>query len=282
MPTTYAHWRFGRDCIKSLPKQLQKIVNANKKIYNFGTHGPDIFFYDLINKDVSRYGYELHNTPVRVFFENAKSVYQSHEEKDKMLAYILGFLTHFTLDSVCHSYVYRKVEVSGVSHNKVEAQWDGHNMVQDNRKINLVDRSESLKYNKEDAKVISYFYPFNTKTIHNAMRAQHHVLNKLNCISDTKRNFLKWLLIKLKQNNYCDLIVDTYETEDCKDSNLRLDKLRSKALVMYPKLVTSLMDYFAKGIKLPKYFEHDLEQWPDYKEIPILSYEKELKYKVKL
>ena len=48
MPTTYAHYRFGAECISVMPEQLQKIVNEHRALFDIGVHGPDIFFYDLI------------------------------------------------------------------------------------------------------------------------------------------------------------------------------------------------------------------------------------------
>ena len=34
MPTTYAHWRFGDKCIKTLPDNLQTIINNNRAIFS--------------------------------------------------------------------------------------------------------------------------------------------------------------------------------------------------------------------------------------------------------
>lgn len=45
MPTTYAHWRFGDKCIETLPDNLQTIIKNNRAIFDYGVHGPDIFFY---------------------------------------------------------------------------------------------------------------------------------------------------------------------------------------------------------------------------------------------
>ena len=52
MPTTYTHWRFGQECIDVLPDELKKIVNDHRDLYDIGVHGPDIFFYDQLHKDV--------------------------------------------------------------------------------------------------------------------------------------------------------------------------------------------------------------------------------------
>lgn len=280
MPTTYAHWRFGAKCIEKMPKNLQTIIHENRDIYNLGVHGPDILFYDLFNSKVTKYGDQMHNIPAGEFFAKCKKVFNTHEEKAQMLAYIMGFLTHFTLDSTCHGYVDRKKEVAGISHNLIEAQWDRHVMELDNRIPYLVDRAESLRPNKKNTQVISYFYPYDKKTILKTCKAQHTVIHALNCISIKKENFLKKVLNSIKKYDYVDLFIGFEEKEECRDSNLRLDKLCNKALKQYPKLMKNLLNYLNDKEELIDYFDHDFAPWPDYKKIEVLSYKQELKYKV--
>ncbi len=281
MPTTYTHWRFGQECIDVLPDELKKIVNDHRDLYDIGVHGPDIFFYDLLHKDVSSYATKAHVTAAKEFFDNASLTYAEHGEKEEMLAYLLGFLSHFALDSSCHGYVERKAEVSGVSHNAIEAEYDAHMMRLDGRTVNLVDRVESLKPSRHNAEIISYFFPFDVKTIYRMTKGQKILLGSLNCVSDFKRKFLAWLFLKLDKRDYRDLLVPKEESEECRDSNLRLDKLRKVALKRYPVLLESLMNRLNDEDELDKYFAHDFGPWKSYHRIPVLSYEDELRYKVK-
>lgn len=281
MPTTYAHWRFGQDCIDSMPDDLKEIINNNRDIFNLGVHGPDIFFYDLLHGEVPKYGEKIHYEPGRNFFEKSKKVMEAHEEKDAMLSYCLGFLSHFTLDSVCHSYVNRKKEVSEISHNKVESEWDGHLMLEDGRMVNMVDRAESLRPNKEIARVISYFFDFDEKVILRTTKMQHMFIHLLNYVTPLKYDLFQWLLNELKKYNYRDLFIAPVESEKCMDSNMRLDKLKVKARKLYPRLLKNYMEYLRNDKALPAYFNHNFESWEDYKEIPILSAEEEIDYIVK-
>ena len=281
MPTTYTHWRFGQECIDILPDELKKIVNDHRDLFDIGVHGPDIFFYDLLHQDVASYASKAHTIPAREFFENACSVYAEYDEKEEMMAYLLGFLSHFALDSSCHGYVERKAEVSGVSHNVIEAEYDAHMMRLEGRAVNLVDRVESLKPTRHNAMIISRFFPYDAKTILRTTRGQKFLLGFLNCVSDFKRSTLAWLFLKLDKKDYRDLLVPKEEKEECKDSNLRLDKLRKVALKRYPVLLENLMDHMNHDEDLDKYFDHDFGPWKNYKRIPVLSYEDELRYRVK-
>ncbi len=279
MPTTYAHWRFGCDCIETLPENLKEVVHKHRELFDIGVHGPDIFFYDLRHGDVVKYGYDTHYKPARDFFERAIKVYKENDEdKDAMLAYMLGFLSHFTLDSQCHGFVDRKKEVSGISHNKVESEYDAHLMRLDNKAVNRVKRAASLKPSKFTGRIMARFFPFDEETMYRTARWQRMIIGALVCRTNAKRTILYRTMEKMNKLDYRDLLVMTKEADICKDSNLRLDKLKAFALALYPELVEDLMKAINEDKALPEYFDHSFERWPDYSEIPILSYEEELKY----
>lgn len=278
MPTTYAHWRFGKDCIDTLPSHLQDAINNHRELFDFGVHGPDIFFYDLAHKQLPKYGSAMHHKPSREFFERCIQVYKDNEnDKEAMLSYILGFLSHFALDSQCHGYINRKNAVTKeLSHNKIEAEYDAHLIRKDGHSISRFDRAQSLKARKKDAAVIARFFPFSANEIYRTCRMHHLIIHALNCRSDFKRGFATRLLEQLKMYDYRDLIVSKEENSLCKDSNLRLDKLKENALKIYPELVRQLMDAIENDAPLGSYFDRDFD--PEDESIKVLPYEEELNY----
>ena len=277
MPTTYAHWRFGCDCIETLPENLKKAVNDHREIFDFGVHGPDIFFYDLSHPKIAKYGTNMHHEPAKPFFERCIEVYKENEEdKDAMMAYMLGFLSHYTLDSQCHPYINKKDEVTPeLSHNKIESEYDAHMMKLDGRSINLTDRAQSLVPKKEDAAIIARFFPFSAKDLYRVCRMHHMIIHALNCKSDMKRNTLTGTLNALHLYDFRDLPLHNEEHPLAKDSNLRIDKDRANALEYYPELVEALMKAIDEDAPLPDYFNYNFG--PDI-DVPVLSYEEELNY----
>ena len=120
MPTTYAHYRFGRDVYKKLPPQLQAVIRSHGGLYNIGLHGPDLLFYykAYIKNPVNQTGFAMHSRPGTEFFRQAASVIHTSRLHSRFsgkkplsfivsskYAYIFGFLCHFALDSRCHPYV---------------------------------------------------------------------------------------------------------------------------------------------------------------------------------
>ena len=45
MPSTYAHYLFGKEVYKNLGDNIKNMINQNKELYLIGLHGPDILFY---------------------------------------------------------------------------------------------------------------------------------------------------------------------------------------------------------------------------------------------
>lgn len=280
MPTTYAHWRFGCDCIETLPENLKKIVHDHREIFDFGVHGPDIFFYDLRHPDIPKYGSKMHHEPARIFFNRCTEVYKFNDkDKEAMLSYILGFLSHYALDSQCHCYINTKdKKTPGLSHNKIEAEYDGHMMRLDCKAVSQTNRAESLKPNKDIAEVISRFFPLTDKEVLRSIKGQKLIISALNCKTNLKRKTVAQILRRFNKNDYADLIVQTKELDICKDSNLRIDKLRENAIKVYPKLVNSFMETINNNSPLSSYFERDFDPEAD-ESLPVLSYEEELQYK---
>lgn len=285
MPTTYAHYKFGDEIVNSLPNNLKEIINKNREVFDIGVHGPDIFFYyKFLNKnDVSDFGFGMHRLGAKPFFEKCKEVYNSHDEKAAMLSYMLGFLTHFTFDSTAHGYVDRKKEVSLISHNRIESQYDQHLMKLDGLNPVKNNRTSSIVPSEKSARIISYFFDFDEKVVLETIKGLKLVVGVLLYAPlSIERKFKYELLKKImpKDNDFKDIIVVDKEDEECKDSNIRLDKLKKQAFDLYPLLLNNFLNYLNNKEELNDYFNHNFEVWPDYKNIPILSYEEELNYTI--
>ena len=107
MPTTYAHYKFGKEVIGALPRPLQSAIENNRGLFDIGVHGPDIlFYYQPVKKNpVSGQGYALHEKLADKFFLHAAEMIKTAENPAAARAYIYGVICHFALDSECHPYI---------------------------------------------------------------------------------------------------------------------------------------------------------------------------------
>ncbi len=63
MPSTYAHYCFGKAVYRRLPQEIQEEIKAYSPLYMTGLHGPDILFYykPLKSTGAKLYTYILDN-----------------------------------------------------------------------------------------------------------------------------------------------------------------------------------------------------------------------------
>ena len=283
MPTTYAHWRFGDKCIRMLPDDLQNIILNNRAIFDYGVHGPDIFFYYncLKYNEVNRYGSAMHDIPYKDTLAQIKENFKKTENKDMALSYLLGFTCHFTLDSYCHGFIEKVDETTPYSHGKIESQFDRYLLIKDG--FNPVTKSVTDMFHpdKKMAKVISgLFNKFDEDIIYKTLKDQKLYLNLLKDNSDIKRFFLTTAMDIAKVSSFKDLLITKENVEELKPVNIRLNKYFDMALKHYPVLADSLIGYLSDKNELNTYFKHNFSFKEDYRNLEILPLDEELKYKV--
>lgn len=283
MPTTYAHWRFGDKCIRMLPDDLQNIILNNRAIFDYGVHGPDIFFYYncLKHNEVNRYGSAMHDIPYKDTLAQIKENFKKTENKDMALSYLLGFTCHFTLDSYCHGFIEKVDETMPYSHGKIESQFDRYLLIKDG--FNPVTKSVTDMFHPDEkmAKVISgLFNKFDEDIIYKTLKDQKLYLNLLKDNSDIKRFFLTTAMDIAKVPSFKDLLITKENVEELKPVNIRLNKYFDMALKHYPVLADSLIGYLSNKNELNTYFKHNFSFKEDYRNLEILPLDEELKYKV--
>lgn len=283
MPTTYAHWRFGDKCIRMLPDDLQNIILNNRAIFDYGVHGPDIFFYYncLKHNEVNRYGSAMHDIPYKDTLAQIKENFKKTENKDMALSYLLGFTCHFTLDSYCHGFIEKVDETMPYSHGKIESQFDRYLLIKDG--FNPVTKSVTDMFHpdKKMAKVISgLFNKFDEDIIYKTLKDQKLYLNLLKDNSDIKRFFLTTAMDIARVPSFKDLLITKENVEELKPINIRLNKYFDMALKHYPVLADSLIGYLSDKNELNTYFKHNFSFKEDYRNLEILPLDEELKYKV--
>ena len=281
MPTTYAHWRFGNVSLNSLDEKYKIIINKYRSLFDIGVHGPDIFFYynALKHNDINMYGSRMHDTSMKQLLEGFRKVYREAENREASLSYLLGFLAHFTLDSYCHSYIEKKTETEGPSHNKIESQFDRYLMILDRRDPIKTKPAFSLKPDQFTTSIIAPFFPELTpEQVMKTTKDQVFYLNLLKDTSDLKRFILTTGMKLLKVNSFLDLLTTKKEDPGCRTSNIRLLKYFNKAVEHYPILAENMISYLEEGTQLLPFFDYNFAYHDGYKDIPLLTLQQEETY----
>jgi hypothetical protein len=140
MPNIATHGLLAQDALDNAPFQtLARIIRQYPKAYFLGSNGPDLFFYYHVlpwqeQEGAARMailGNRIHAEKIDDFYRSAVDIIQETEEgplKNAMIAYVAGHLTHWSLDTVAHPYIFYKTGlISGPTkywHSRMESNID--------------------------------------------------------------------------------------------------------------------------------------------------------------
>lgn len=168
MPAAYAHLTFGRSVLRVLPEgKARTLILANPALFEIGLQGPDIlFFYHPLNHHpVNRIGHELHEQSALSFL--TRPVCQNAD--DLGLAYLLGFICHYTLDSECHTLVEYFIEKTGKGHSDIETDLERELMTRNDLDARKHAPASYIVDSAASACVIAPFYGVEKRQVKTAL-----------------------------------------------------------------------------------------------------------------
>lgn len=271
MPTTYAHYRFGRDVYKQLPDQAQSIIRSHGGLYNIGLHGPDLLFYYKVYQKtpVSQTGFAMHDRPGNEFFQQAAKVMKKRYGRpcsksgfsfltSSKYAYLFGFLCHFALDSNCHPYVERMVRETGISHSEIEAELDRDLMARDGLDPMVCRPTAHLRPRVFYGSIISKFFPDITPgQIVASIRSMRFCCNLL-APSGQKLRFVVLQLLKGTPlpSAVREMIIKEHPNPACAPISRELERRYATAVRDAAELIVNFMDHVENGAALDNRLKH--------------------------
>ena len=284
MPSTYAHRLFGEKILEHYPESIRALIQNERQLYDIGLHGPDIFFYYKVLKTdpINQIGYQTHDRPARAFFAPAKDRLDASPHRDASLAYLLGFVCHFALDSTCHGYIENKIRLSHVKHTEIESEFDRYLLEQrgiDPWKAHLTDH---IVASRENAAIIApFFAQADARAVRRALRAMIFY-NRLLCAPHAPKRFLVNTTLRLSRN-YAEMhgmMMAKHPIPACADSNLRLEKLFLRAQETCLSLTENYWGFLRGENALSGAFDQTFGPPPGWDSICVLSLEEEREYEL--
>ena len=282
MPATYAHHRFGERLLPCLQEPFRTAAEQNRSLYDVGQHGPDFLFYyqPLKQNPISDLGYAAHTQSGRTFFAQAAAAVRTAADRQAALAYAAGLLCHFALDSLCHSYVEKKMQQSGREHTEIEGEFERYLLEQDGLHPQRQVLTVHIRPTPENGAVIAPFFP--PLTAEQAEQALHSMIsfNKLlRAPGRCKRGLIYgvlWLCGKYRPMH--GMVIPYRPLEACRDSNLRLEKLSRMAEPLALRCMAEFATYVRGEGELGADFDRTFEANPGWEALRVLPYEQELTY----
>lgn len=260
MPTTYTHYRFGRDVLKRLPEPIREQILPYLGLYDIGLHGPDLlFYYKALSKNaVNQTGFSMHERPARDFFRTAKSAMDQTSEPGPGLAYLYGFICHFALDSICHPYIEEQVRKTGITHSEIEAELDRALMVADGKNPITYRPTGHLKASDFYAETIARFFPsIGKRNIFKSIKSIRFYCNLLVAPSPRRRKLI-FAALKLagSYDSIHGMIINYQPNPACRPLCATLEGLYQQAIAAAVELIPGYQAYLLGDQKLDARFNH--------------------------
>ena len=253
MPASYAHYRFGRMVLPSLPPAEKQCIQRFRRMFDMGLQGPDIFFFynPLIKNAVAPLSSSYHSQSGRELFPAACA--QAGTEAAR--AYLFGLLAHYCLDAACHPFVQQKVDLGEAHHVALEAEFDRYLLALDGEAApHTWDMSPKLKLTRGECMTVATFYPPATGGKVSLCVKNMALLHKI--AAGKNRNRTETLLKKLKpglQNG----LIPTSPVEAYSRMDSELLARCNRAVKHYPQLLEQLLAYMRTGQPLGEDFSPD-------------------------
>lgn len=260
MPAFYAHNEFGKEVMKLLPEDAARFINDDIDLFYLGLQGPDIFFYyhNGTKAPMKGFGSTLHNMTGREFFSQAVPADKAGQ------IYLSGVLCHFTLDALCHKYIWTYNHERNVSHEAIEGEFEGYVMAKEGK-----DRLKTIKTldffpSEHAADAISKVYDrmdpapsIDRELILKALNDTKQMEALIRCPNSFKRNLL-YLIIKLagKGEETSGHIIPKVPGERFYESNEKIYEMFENAIPKGAEIVTQYVMSFQTGTE--EFFDNPL------------------------
>lgn len=260
MPSTYAHYQFGLQVRILLPSSIQELLYQEKQLYEIGLHGPDLLFYyhPLFSNPISAVGFSLHEQPAVSFFERARERLLSTPDLNPSLAYILGFLCHFVLDSSCHPYIEETIRTTGIPHTEIEMEFDRWLLEMAGYDPLRQCLTKHIQPSLFNAGCIAPFFPgVEIPEVYKALRSMVFYNRLLLAPSAWKRQLI-FLLMRLTRNypEMHGMVMSRTPNPACRDSTEELLSRYDRAVPLAVSLITQYVDSLKTGEPLSHVYQH--------------------------
>ena len=175
----------------------------------------------------------MHEEPGRVFFDRARRVVHCETDRDAALAYALGFVCHFALDSTCHPYVEQFTRESGVTHCEIETEFDNMLLRRDGYDPLKFFTASHIHPSEQNAKAIAPFYEGISEQV---------VLTGMKVVG--------------KYDMLHGLVADPQPNPKCVESGKRLEELYAQALPLAETLILEFVAKLDTDEPLDKAYDH--------------------------
>ena len=251
MPSTYSHYRFGKEVLTLLPESVQALAEKNRGLYDIGLHGGDICLYyePMTFTAVKKTCFAVHKEYGDELFTRMTPRIGTSSDPDAFKAYLIGFICHYALDKVCHPYVEKIHSLQQVSHTELETDLDRNWMIQDG--LDPMSHFPITHINPSEfhSTIIQEFFDnLSVKEVQDSLQGMIDVTKFFHAPTEKRLQELYQLL----RDNNCfgpmhGLIMKANQSPYSPQYYPLFQRLYDEAVPLAVKLINNYMDYLANG-----------------------------------
>ena len=242
MPASYAHYRFGKRLLPTLPSHVRQTIQRFRRMYDLGLQGPDFFFYynPFLTTATGQLGITFHQQSGQAFFSKACKAASSEAAE----AYLYGLLAHYCLDSVCHPFINQLVTIGEAEHVALESEFDRFLLVRDREPSpHTFDMSKFFRVTRGECMTVANFYPGSTGSKVSRSIRFMGLFTKLLCHPNQK---LRTAVLKTTKPSLISYSIPAEENPALAIYVRELHDLYSQAMERYPILLQQLLEHLRK------------------------------------
>lgn len=254
MPSTYSHYRYGKDVLALLPESTRALVEKHRALYDMGLHGADICLYyePMTFNAVKKTCFAVHKEYGDELFARVAPLISGAPDPDAFKAYLIGFVCHYALDKVCHPYVEKVHSLQQVSHTELETDLD--------RNFMLMDGLDPMKHfpilhiapTEENSRIIQHF--FANLTVEEVQACLQGMIDVTKFFHAPTEERLQELYQLLRDNNCFGpmhgLIMKANESPYSPQYYPLFQRLYDEAVPLGVRLINNFVDYLETGAAL--------------------------------
>ena len=248
MPASYAHYRFGKRLLPSLPADIRQTIQRFRRMYDMGLQGPDFFFYYnvLMKTATGDLGKTFHRQTGQEFFTVAGKAATSDAAK----AYLYGLLGHYCLDSTCHPFVNQLDKIGEARHVPLESELERFLLALDKEPSpEAYDVSKHIRITRGECMTVAEFFPgVSGGQVFWSIRSMA-IAKKF--LANPKRQKSP---LRDKIPGLYDQMIPAEENPDWVPYIRELNDLYEQALERYPQLLSQLTAHLETGEALDESF----------------------------
>lgn len=268
MPDFWIHTLAGELVLKSLKNcDLKKLLEENRKIFNLGCQGPDLFFYNdflpwIKNKRGPKIGTMMHQNHTKTLFLESIDYLremQNREGFNKLASYFLGFTIHYAIDKNEHPFINARTKNFN-EHKLFEMNLDTYFIKKYwNKRVHLLSPSSKINIGEKlPSSIVDYYknivpkifnIPIKTATVNDSYRDYKRVFDIFYSPKKYKRFCLNMLnLIMPIDISICLYPTNVHNEVLTKEEFLEFENILLKGVNEGVKLIELISSYFKENI----------------------------------